>query len=68
MYGVYTIIIKEIILEGMKIVDIKWVYKIKRNLDGSIKKYKARKVEHRFLQQYGINYDKTYVKIMRHST
>jgi len=69
-YGVFTKIVKEDIPEGTKIVDTKWVYVIKRKLDGSIEKYKARKVGRGFTQQDGINYDsdKTYAQMIRPET
>lgn len=40
----FSIVDKESIPEITKIVDIKWVYKIKRGPDGTIEKYKARNV------------------------
>jgi hypothetical protein len=36
---------------GAKVVGSKWVYKVKRNLDGSVDKYKARLVAQGFTQQ-----------------
>jgi len=33
----------------------------KRKADGSVEKYKARKVEGRFTHDQGVNYDDTYV-------
>ena len=43
-YGVFSKVNREDIPEGTKIVDTKWVYVVKRSADGSIEKYKARKV------------------------
>lgn len=54
-YGVYSVINKQDIPENTKIVDTKWVYKIKRGIDGGIAKYKARKVGRGFNQEYGVN-------------
>lgn len=36
---------------GMNIVDNKWVFKVKRNLDGTIQRYKAQLVTKGFQQQ-----------------
>jgi len=43
-YQVFTKIRKSDIPEGTRIVDTKWVYLVKRKADGTIEKYKARKV------------------------
>jgi hypothetical protein len=65
-YGVYSKV--QGIPEGYKAVDTKWVYVIKRNPNGSIEKFKARKVGRGFSQEKGINYDKTYAQMARLET
>lgn len=60
IYGVYLVVDKKTNLGDTKVVNTKWVYKIKRKPDRTITKYKARKVRRGFLQKYAINYDKTY--------
>jgi len=67
-YQVFTRIDKSEIPKGTKIVDTKWVYLVKRRADGSIEKYKARKVERGFTQEAGVNYDETYAQMMRPET
>jgi len=69
-YGVFTKIDKADIPKGSKIVDTKWVYTIKRKLDGSIEKYKARKVGRGFSQEEGVSYDvdQTFAQMMRPET
>ena len=44
------------------------LYLVKRRADGSIEKYKARKVGRGFTHQEGINYDETYAQMMRTQT
>ena len=45
---------------NQNIVGCKWVFHIKRNVDGSIECYKARLVAKGFHQQPGVDYDETY--------
>ena len=46
--------------KGHKAIKNKWVLKIKRNTNGTIKKYKARLVAKGYTQQEGIDYKKTF--------
>lgn len=50
------------------IVGSKWVYKIKRNPDGSVSRYKARLVAQGYNQEKGLDYDETFSHVLRHST
>ncbi len=63
--GTWKLVIRP---EGRKIVDGKWVFKVKRNPDGSIKKYKARFVARGFSQMFGVDYLDTFAPVARHST
>ena len=49
-------------------MDSKWVFKIKRNSDGTIAKYKARLVARGFSQEHGIDYTETFEPIVKLST
>lgn len=57
--------LKTVLPEGRKAIDSKWVFKIKRNQDGSIAKYKARLVAKGFSQIPGIDYEYTQAPSLR---
>lgn len=48
------------LLEDVKIIGKKWVFKIKRDLIGNIEKYKARLIAKRFIKHEGIDYIETF--------
>lgn len=50
------------------IVDCKWIYKPKRNADGSIARYKARLVARGFTQQRGIDFEDTFSQMVKPTT
>jgi Reverse transcriptase (RNA-dependent DNA polymerase) len=49
-------------------VECKWVYKIKYNSDGTIKRYIARLVAKRYTQTYGIDYDEIFIPVEKMNT
>ncbi|KAK2352556.1 putative mitochondrial protein [Trifolium repens] len=51
-----------------KAISVKWIFKLKTNLDGSIAKHKARLVARGFLQQQGIDYTEVYAPVARMET
>ena len=50
---------------GRKVVDCKWVFKVKRGPDGEITRYKARLVARGFTQVAGINYTETFAPVAK---
>ena len=54
--------------KGRKPTSCKWIFKIKRNADGSMQIYKARLVARGFLQREGIDYNETFVPVVKFSS
>lgn len=54
--------------KGSNIIDCKWVYRIKRKVDGSLDKYKARLIAKWFKQRYGIDYEDTFSPVIKPAT
>lgn len=50
---------------GQKALDGKWVFKLKREVDGKVIRFKARYVVKEYLQQYGINFDQTFAAVVK---
>lgn len=54
--------------DGAKAIGLKWIFKIKRNSDGSINKYKSRLVAKGYIQRYGVGYEEVFAPVARIET
>jgi hypothetical protein len=54
--------------EAKNVIDSKWVYKVKRYVDGSIDRYKARLVAKCFKQRYVIDYKDMFSLVVKAAT
>lgn len=54
--------------EGAKAIGLKWIFKIKRNSDGSINKYKSMLVAKGYIQRHEIDFDEVFAPVARIET
>ena len=50
------------------VVGLRWIYKVKKDVDGSVEKYKASVVSWGFSQIEGIDYGETFAPVTRYSS
>jgi len=51
-----------------KAINVKWIFKIKRNADEEIVRYKARLVVKGCTQKKGLEYEETYAPVIRYNS
>ena len=56
------------LLSGYKAIGLKWVFKLKRNADGSVNKHKARLVAKGYVQREGIDFEEVFAPVARLET
>lgn len=54
--------------QGHKAIDLKWVYKLKKDQNGAVTKHKARLVAKGYVQRQGIDYEEIFAPVTRLET
>ena len=62
---IWELVYKNDIEPGYWLLGGKWVYKIKRDVDGNIACFKARWVVKDYLQQFKVDFDQTFLAVVK---
>ena len=61
----WTLVHRDEMEPGHRALGGKWVYKIKRDVDGNVARFKARWVVKGYLQQFGVDFDQTFAAVVK---
>lgn len=61
----WELVHKSNVQPGYRPLGGKWVYKIKRDVDGNIARFKARWVVKGYLQQFGVDFNQTFAAVVK---
>ena len=54
--------------DGHKVIDLKWIFKLKRDSSGKVTKHKARLVAKGYVQEHGIDCEEGFAPVTRMET